>query len=556
MLPGTAESYWMDSTPSTAYPPLAGDLFGGHGRDRRRHRRPVHRLGAGADRADRGVLEADRIAASVSGYTTAKLSSLHTLIYAKIRRSFGPSRSATRAVPAAGRRRVEEGKARHRLRARHYPVSPTRQSPELVDQVRAEVDAANEAGPCRPRSYHRDQRLPSSRWQGPSGRGPSAVPSPQVPAPGLPRIISRSGSQIFEQPGRPDFLRVDTVPARAEQGDLTARSVMGGTPAPSSTAHCCSPGSKAAPPGLVIAAVMAALTVTRTGCSSPGAEHPLRADQPVPETGGSFFITGRRTSRRGRLVSRRWERLLTWTGPSPVPDHLPVGDAGQRTVDQIRSSGRSIEGAKNTVAAGFGPDGDEQRGDGRPAAGRVDLRQGWRGPRCTTRRLLRPARPRPMIKLQAKAARHLIGGRLRPSTSTPLDDVGHKDGGGPQDSPGNRRAVYRDDSGVLHGVSARCAPGTCIVRYNDAERAWECPCRGSASTSTAQSSRTREQAARAGAPSWSEQPAGVADPLPRAAGSFFPLRLGAGRPRCPHPDLRAGRRKFSSTARLAAGNIR
>ena len=26
MLPGAAESYWMDSTPMTAYPPLAADL--------------------------------------------------------------------------------------------------------------------------------------------------------------------------------------------------------------------------------------------------------------------------------------------------------------------------------------------------------------------------------------------------------------------------------------------------------------------------------------------------------------------------------------------------
>ena len=36
------------------------------------------------------LLEADRIAASVTGHTTAKLSSLHTLIYAKIARPFGP----------------------------------------------------------------------------------------------------------------------------------------------------------------------------------------------------------------------------------------------------------------------------------------------------------------------------------------------------------------------------------------------------------------------------------------------------------------------------------
>jgi RNA polymerase-binding transcription factor DksA len=89
MLPGIAESYWMETTPTTAYPPLTSDLDV-----------DVAVIGGGIAglctawelvRAGRTValLESDRIAASVTGYTTAKLSSLHTLIYAQIRKSFG-----------------------------------------------------------------------------------------------------------------------------------------------------------------------------------------------------------------------------------------------------------------------------------------------------------------------------------------------------------------------------------------------------------------------------------------------------------------------------------
>ncbi|HVL91207.1 MAG TPA: FAD-dependent oxidoreductase [Actinomycetota bacterium] len=44
---------------------------------------------------------------------------------------------------------------------------------------------------------------------------------------------------------------------------------------------------------------------------------------------------------------------------------------------------------------------------------------------------------------------------------------------------GRTVAVYRDDAGALHGVSARCTHLGCIVRFNDAERTWDCPCHGS-----------------------------------------------------------------------------
>ena len=40
-------------------------------------------------------------------------------------------------------------------------------------------------------------------------------------------------------------------------------------------------------------------------------------------------------------------------------------------------------------------------------------------------------------------------------------------------------AAYRDDAGALHVLSARCTHLGCIVGWNAADRAWECPCHGS-----------------------------------------------------------------------------
>jgi glycine/D-amino acid oxidase-like deaminating enzyme/nitrite reductase/ring-hydroxylating ferredoxin subunit len=42
-----------------------------------------------------------------------------------------------------------------------------------------------------------------------------------------------------------------------------------------------------------------------------------------------------------------------------------------------------------------------------------------------------------------------------------------------------QRAVYRDEAGELHALSARCSHMGCIVDFNEAERTWDCPCHGS-----------------------------------------------------------------------------
>lgn len=42
-----------------------------------------------------------------------------------------------------------------------------------------------------------------------------------------------------------------------------------------------------------------------------------------------------------------------------------------------------------------------------------------------------------------------------------------------------RLAVYREPSGALHTCSAICPHLKCVVRWNDTEHSWDCPCHGS-----------------------------------------------------------------------------
>jgi hypothetical protein len=44
---------------------------------------------------------------------------------------------------------------------------------------------------------------------------------------------------------------------------------------------------------------------------------------------------------------------------------------------------------------------------------------------------------------------------------------------------GKKLAVYRDEKGVMHRMSASCTHMGCIVQWNSFERCWDCPCHGS-----------------------------------------------------------------------------
>ncbi|MDQ3187243.1 MAG: FAD-dependent oxidoreductase [Pseudomonadota bacterium] len=44
---------------------------------------------------------------------------------------------------------------------------------------------------------------------------------------------------------------------------------------------------------------------------------------------------------------------------------------------------------------------------------------------------------------------------------------------------GKRIAIYRDDEGKIHSLSAACTHLGCVVSWNAAEKSWDCPCHGS-----------------------------------------------------------------------------
>jgi nitrite reductase/ring-hydroxylating ferredoxin subunit len=181
-------------------------------------------------------------------------------------------------------------------------------------------------------------------------------------------------------------------------------------------------------------------------------------------------------------VSGRYDRLIAWTR-----EHFPRAEITHRwatqdntTTDHVPFVGPFHPGADHVyVATGFGGWGMTNGVmSGRLLAASIAGEElAWTG-LYDPRRLHPVQEAGPMLKLQATVAKHFIGDRFGGSAVGSVADLAPGTGAVLK-VDGSRCAVFRDDDGTVHAVSARCTHLGCIVGFNDAERAWECPCHGS-----------------------------------------------------------------------------
>ena len=82
-----------------------------------------------------------------------------------------------------------------------------------------------------------------------------------------------------------------------------------------------------------------------------------------------------------------------------------------------------------------------------------------------------------VVAANLKVAEHFVGDRIPPIFRTPNDLSSGT--GAVVLVDGQKVAAFRDESGLLHTVSATCTHLGCLVSFNSAERSWDCPCHGS-----------------------------------------------------------------------------
>ncbi len=74
--------------------------------------------------------------------------------------------------------------------------------------------------------------------------------------------------------------------------------------------------------------------------------------------------------------------------------------------------------------------------------------------------------------------RRFVADRFTPADPTPAAQLAHGEGR-VLDVDGEKVAVYKDPAGQLHAVSPVCTHARCLVQWNAADTAWDCPCHGS-----------------------------------------------------------------------------
>jgi len=81
------------------------------------------------------------------------------------------------------------------------------------------------------------------------------------------------------------------------------------------------------------------------------------------------------------------------------------------------------------------------------------------------------------IKTNADVAKELVKGKLKP-TDKRVDELGLDEGAIVKHN-GEHVAAYRDPDGHVSMVGSACTHMGCTVNWNQAERSWDCPCHGS-----------------------------------------------------------------------------
>jgi glycine/D-amino acid oxidase-like deaminating enzyme/nitrite reductase/ring-hydroxylating ferredoxin subunit len=476
------ESYWIDTTAATSYPPLTGPI-----------ETDVVVVGGGiaglctawelTEAGQRVVLvEADRIAAGVTGYTTAKLSVLHTLIYARVRDSFGPE--AARLYAESQQQAVERVAAvTSRLdidcELERVPAYTYSESPDGLDAIRDEVEAATEAGLTA--SLVTETGLPFP-VAGAIRVDDQAQFHPRRYLLALAADLTARGGQIFERTRATGLDEGDPCTVTTEAGHtITARQVVIATHYPVFDRGLLFARMEPRRELVVAGPIPAELDPQGVFITT---EHNTRSVRTAPYRDGQrlLIVTGEHFTPGTDGVVEHWEKLTAW-----AQDHFPGTPIEYRwatqdntSADKVPFIGRFHPGTSRVfVATGFGGWGMSSG----VLAGQLlaalitGTEPPWTG-LYDPRRLNLAREAGSMLKLQAKVAGHFVGDRLRPSHVDSVDDIG-PDAGAVVRIGGRHCAVYRDDAGGLHAVSARCTHLGCIVHFNDAETAWECPCHGS-----------------------------------------------------------------------------
>ncbi|HEX8744084.1 MAG TPA: FAD-dependent oxidoreductase [Thermoleophilaceae bacterium] len=481
-LEGSNTSLWIATTGQTAYPAL----------DREIHV-DVAVLGGGMaglmtalllkrDGRRVAVVEAGRVAAGVTAYTTAKVSSLHGIVYQDVESSFGAD--GARAYAQANEAGIERiGSLVEELGIdcdwRRKPSYTYAEDEQGNRQVQDEVQAAVRAG--LKASYTTETDLP---WavEGAIRVEDQAEFHPRKFLLAIAEQIPGDGSHVFESTQATGVKEGEPNRVETDRGQvLVADDVVVATHFPfldraGFFARMHPERSYAlglyvrdqAPQGMYL--------------STESPSHTVRSH---PTERGELVIAGgesHKVGQSGEDTADRVARLERWARERFDVDEIAYRWSTQDNmpIDGVPYVGRHHPGAKRLwVATGF-----RKWGLAWGAAAAeilTDLIAARTNPWAS---LVDPNRFKPgaqaqeFLKENANVGWRFVRDKVGGADFSSLDELEPGQGGLVREGLG-KVAAYRDEAGTVHVLSPTCTHMGCTVKWNTAEKSWDCPCHGS-----------------------------------------------------------------------------
>jgi glycine/D-amino acid oxidase-like deaminating enzyme/nitrite reductase/ring-hydroxylating ferredoxin subunit len=421
------------------------------------------------------VIDAGPVCAGATGYTTAKVTSLHGLTYRDLSDRFDEDRArlygeANEAAIAEVARLVEADGIDCGFERRAHVVYTTDAS--KAESVRKEAQVA--AGLGLPASTHTPAELPfevaaAMRFDN------QAQFHPRDYCLGLARAITEAGGRIFAHT-RARHVDGDGRFVATDHGELRGDSVVVATHLPIKE----------------MGAYFARTEPWRSYAIAVkvNGERPrdmyISVDSPTRSlrTAGEHLIVGGEGHKVGEAhdTTEHYRNLEAWAG-----EHFDVAGVDYRWSAQDWSAADGVPYIGRMaghddyvyVATAFKKWGMTHG----TVAGMVisDLIAGRDNPWLEVYDATRVA-PKQSLKgvvsENVSAMKHFIGDRLGAGNRDTMDALGPGEGAVVHVN-GDAVAAFRDDDGTVRAVSAVCTHLGCLVNFNPAERSWDCPCHGS-----------------------------------------------------------------------------
>lgn len=479
-LPNSSKSLWIATCKGSRFPSLESDLavdvaIVGGGITGLTAALLLKRAGLTV-----AVIEAESVAEGVSGYTTAHLTEAFDRSYEDLIADFGEDGARLAAESSRAALLRIAGFVREENIECDFARLPAYQYTEdaaMLPEFEAERTAAARIGVKLSLTHHVPLPFTVAGALRLDNQAQFHVRRYLFP---LALAIPGEGSHVFERTRVVDVQ--DGVPCRVatETATVTAQDVIVATHVPLSSKVLQT--KVAAYRSYVLALRLKAGTTPPTGLfwDTEDPYHYIRTQAtdkgPLLLVGGEDHKTGQEEDTVGRF-----EALLEFAS-----HRFPVASVAYRwsaqviePVDGLPSIGRDLTSRHVYEATGYSGTGMTLG----TLAGMLnsDLILGLENP---WKEVYDPTRIKPLasvvdfVKENLDFPVHRVTDLLKSAGAESLAEVARGEGK-IVEIAGEKTAVFRDEQGLLHGVSPVCTHLGCLVAFNDAEKTWDCPCHGS-----------------------------------------------------------------------------